>query len=60
LNIEYADGSTKTIHRDVSCWEQGNTSISISFETAKTVKKLILGSTYTPDADKNNNVWEAK
>jgi hypothetical protein len=60
LTIEYADGSTKTIHRSISCWEFGNTSINLNFDVTKPVKKLTLGSTYTPDVDKTNNVWEAK
>ncbi|MES2279258.1 MAG: M1 family metallopeptidase [Bacteroidota bacterium] len=57
LNIEYTDGSTKTIHRDISCWEKGNTSVTLSFEAAKNIKQLNLGSTYTPDVDKANNIY---
>ena len=60
LNVEYSDGSTKIIHRDITCWEQGNTGVSLVWETTKTIKKLTLGSLHTPDADKTNNVWEAK
>ncbi|QKJ31693.1 M1 family metallopeptidase [Mucilaginibacter mali] len=59
LVIAYADGSTKTIHKDISCWEKGNTSITLNFEAGKTVKQLNLGSTYTPDVDKTNNVYIA-
>lgn len=57
LTIAYTDGSTKIIHRDISCWEKGNTSITLNFDAAKTVKQLTLGSTYTPDVDKANNVY---
>jgi hypothetical protein len=60
LAVEYTDGSSKTIHRDISCWEKGNRSIILSFDAAKTVKQLKLGSTYTPDVDKANNVYLVK
>lgn len=60
LNITYTDGSTKIIHRDVSCWEKGNKFVVISFDAAKPVKQLTLGSTYTPDVNKRNNVWVMK
>jgi hypothetical protein len=60
LTVEYTDGSTKTIHRDISCWEKGNTSVSLTFAASKAVKQLKLGSTYTPDVDKKNNVWVSK
>jgi hypothetical protein len=57
LTIEYADGTTKKIHRSVGVWEKGNTSVSISVEAASTIKKIRLGSTYTPDSVPEDNVW---
>ncbi|MFD0833106.1 M1 family metallopeptidase [Mucilaginibacter boryungensis] len=60
LNIEYTDGSTKNIHRDISCWEKGNTSVTLNFEATKAVKQMKLGSTYTPDVNKADNIWLAK
>lgn len=57
LVVDYADGSTKPIHRDISCWEKGNTSVTLNFEATKPVKQLTLGSTYTPDVDKSNNTY---
>jgi len=57
LAIEFKDGSTKTIHRDISCWEKGNTAVTLSFDSAKAIKEMKLGSTYTPDVDKSNNVY---
>lgn len=60
LNIQYADGTVQTIHRDVSCWEKGNSAVTLNFNATQKVKQLILGSTYVPDVDKRNNVYEVK
>lgn len=60
LNINYANGNTQTIHRDVSCWENGNSMVTFSFNATGAVKQFTLGSTYVPDSDKRNNVYEVK
>jgi hypothetical protein len=57
LLIEYKDGSSKSIHRDISCWEKGNNSIVLSFETLKAIEQLKLGDVHTPDIDKTNNIY---
>jgi len=60
LNIYYVDGTSQTIHRDVSCWEKGNSTVTIGFDAAQKVQRLILGSVHVPDSDKKNNVYEVK
>jgi hypothetical protein len=57
LTIEYADGKTSKIHRSVGVWEKGNTEVSISVPTASAIRKVRLGSTYTPDSNPADNVW---
>ena len=60
LTLTMADGSTQKIHRSVSAWEKGNTSIVLTAVSGKTIKKIMLGSTYVPDINKKDNVWESK
>jgi hypothetical protein len=60
LKIEFTDGSSQTIHRTVAIWEKGNNSVIIPLAENKKIKKLTLGSTYTPDSNKKDNVWVAK
>jgi hypothetical protein len=59
LTAFFQDGSSTTIHRDISCWEQGNRNIIVNFSSAKKLVKLTLGSLYVPDVNKNDNerVW---
>jgi Peptidase family M1 domain len=57
LIIEYADGTTKKIHRSVGVWERGNTEVSIPVQQPAAIKKVRLGSTYTPDSFPADNEW---
>lgn len=60
LVVNYNDGSTEKIHRSIAVWEKGNTQIQLIFRTNKKIRKLTLGSTYVPDVDKTNNIYEVK
>jgi hypothetical protein len=60
ITITYADNSTEKIHRSIVVWEKGNTSVLLTASSAKKIKKIELGSTYTPDSNKKDNVWEVK
>ncbi len=57
LVVHYIDGSHQTIHRNISCWQQGNTSVTVSFNPEMRVKKFTLGSTYIPDTNRQNNTY---
>jgi hypothetical protein len=57
LTIEFADGTTRKIHRSVGVWEKGNTEVSVPVETASAIRQVRLGSTYTPDSVPADNVW---
>ena len=59
LTIEFGDGSKKKIHRSAGVWEKGNAEAVISFGSGKTIKKVVLGSTYTSDTHPADNVWPA-
>ena len=57
ITITYSDNSTETIHRSIEVWQTGNKTVQIPFVTNKIVKQITLGSTYTVDVDKSNNVF---
>ena len=60
LTISYSDGTTSKVHRSVAVWEKGNTSVTITVPAKQTIQKIILGSTWVPDADKKDNVYTGK
>ena len=58
LTVTYTDGSTEKIHRSIAVWEKGNTSVTVSFNNNKKIQSVKLGSTYVPDVNKKDNLWE--
>lgn len=58
LTVYYTDGTTKLIHKDISCWKNGNRDIAIIFTADKPVARLVLGGIYDADVNKTNNVYE--
>ncbi|RKR80954.1 hypothetical protein BDD43_1092 [Mucilaginibacter gracilis] len=60
LTVSYKDGTTKLIHKDISCWENGNRNVVINFIAEKSIAKIVLGGIYDVDINKKDNVWEAK
>ena len=60
VTIIYKDGSTQKIHRSIAVWENGNNTTAIRFTATKLIKKILLGSTYIPDADRSDNELEIK
>jgi hypothetical protein len=59
LSITLDDNTVIKQHADIGVWEKGNTSATMSFRTDKDVLRIILGSTYTVDLNKEDNRWEA-
>jgi aminopeptidase N len=60
LLITLTDGTTEKIHRSAAVWEKENKTVVITIASAKAIKNIKLGSTYVPDKNKKDNVWEAK
>jgi peptidase M1-like protein len=56
VTITFADGSKTSVHRSVAVWEKSKT-VTLSVPVKKAVKTISLGSTYTPDVNKKDNVW---
>lgn len=59
VTVTFADGIKEKFHRSILVWEKSNKTI-ISFKSVKKIIKVELGSLYTPDSIKENNVWEKK
>jgi len=60
LTITFTDGTTEKSHRSVGVWEKGNAKAVISVLSGKGIRKVTLGSTYTPDSHPEDNVWPVK
>ncbi len=59
LTINYADGSKERVHRSIAVWENSNT-VTLTLPAKKSVKSIALGSTYVPDVNRKDNVWNNK
>jgi len=60
LTLTLADNTVQKIHRNVGVWEAGNKTVQINVSPAKRIKRLVLGSTYVPDKNKADNIYEVK
>ena len=60
LKIEFADGSSTTIHKSIEVWQKENSTVTLLLPAGKKIKKITLGAVHTPDSDPKDNVWEAK
>jgi hypothetical protein len=60
LTIYYSDGTTQLLHQNVSVWKTGNKSYTLTHVSHKHIQKMVLGTTYDPDVNKSDNVWEPK
>ncbi|WP_448701937.1 M1 family metallopeptidase [Mucilaginibacter sp. AW1-3] len=60
LTVYYQDGTTKLIHKDISCWKNGNKEVDITFAADKPMDKLVLGGIYDVDVNKADNTYVIK
>jgi len=60
LRIEFSDGTSQTIHQSIAVWEKGNSTVTIPITSGKKIKLLKLGSSYTPDNNKSDNIWDVE
>jgi hypothetical protein len=60
LTVTFADKTVTKIHRSVQIWEKGNSTVSIIVPSTQKIIKVELGSTYSVDSNKDDNVWDAK
>ena len=60
VTINYADGSVEKLHRSIAVWEKEPKTIVLTVTNNKKIKTVNLGSTYVPDVNKSDNVYEMK
>jgi hypothetical protein len=59
LTIVFSDGSKQYLNSSILTWSSQRKAKTFSFHTKKRVKRIVLGTTYDADTDKNNNTWNA-
>lgn len=60
IEITFTDGSTEKIHNSISAWKSNNKTVVVTVKGNKKIKKVVLGSTYIPDTNKKDNIFEVK
>ncbi len=60
IEILFADGSIEKIHNTINAWKNGNKTVLLTTKSNKKIKKVTLGSTYIPDSNIKDNVFELK
>lgn len=60
LSFQLADGSVQHLHASINCWIDGNATASFHLYPSKKVNKVMLGSTFTPDSNKEDNIYILK
>lgn len=60
LKLEYEDGSTANINRNIGIWEHADHFIQIDAPGTKKLKSVSLGSALIPDSDLSDNVFNVK
>jgi Peptidase family M1 domain len=57
LVVEYADGSTETIHKSAAIWQANQKTTTVVVPTKKKVTYVFLDNEIFVDADETNNKW---
>ena len=60
LTLTFADNTTQKLHRSISVWESGETSVVVPVVSQQPIRRITLGSTLVPDSYPADNVWEGK
>jgi hypothetical protein len=60
LVVTFADKTSSKIHRSITVWEKGNSTVTITIPTTQRITKVELGSTYSVDAHKADNIFIMK
>ncbi len=59
VTINYMDGRVEKIHQSIYAWKSGNKTVMVTASWDK-IRKVTLGSTYIPDSNEKDNVFEMK
>ena len=60
LSFYMKDGAVQHIHASVNCWKNNNATAVFTLSSSKKINKITLGSTYTPDTNKKDNMYMMK
>jgi hypothetical protein len=60
LTIIFADKTALKVHRSIEVWEKGNSTYSLTIPAKQKILKVVLGSTYSVDSNKADNIFELK
>lgn len=60
LALEYEDGSTENINRNIGIWEHASHFVQIDAPGTKKLKRVSLGSALIPDRDLSDNVFNVR
>jgi hypothetical protein len=57
ITVLYEDQTREVFHKTIEVWKDGNRKTSIQFSRDKMIRTVELGSTYTVDVDRSNNIF---
>ena len=60
LTVTFADKTISRFHRSIEVWERDNTTVSITIPSTQKILKVELGSMYSVDSNKDDNVFFVK
>jgi len=60
LTILFADKTVSKLHRSIEVWQKGNSTYSLIIPSTQKILRVELGSTYSVDSNKADNIFEMK
>jgi hypothetical protein len=60
LTVTFADKTISKFHRSVQVWEKGNSTVTVTIPSTQKILRIELGSMYSVDSNKADNLWQAK
>jgi hypothetical protein len=60
LTVHFTDGTKQIFKKSISVWQRGNVTTVVPVQSTKAIKKIELGGTHVPDANRIDNVYEMK
>jgi aminopeptidase N len=59
LTVTFADKTISKFHRSVQVWEKGNSTVTVTIPSTQKILRIELGSMYSVDSNKADNLWQA-
>jgi hypothetical protein len=58
LTVTFADKTISKFHRSVQVWEKENSTVTVTIPSTQKILRIELGSMYSVDSNKGDNVWQ--